>query len=898
MQITYLMTSQTPEGGDVYLCVNFLVLVLEYFGGNMTRIQSFIKGVVFCVLILCAWGPLGHAQSVNDYVSMGRAPSWVDVQTAPTKEFALGNENTKIYRLVDWQVKLGKTNSTKYKHYVTTLLSTEAVQDNSLVEITFDPSFQTIQLHDITIIRDGTRFNRLNLAKFKLINVETDESRLIYNGRLRASLIIPDVRVGDTLDYSYSISGRNPAVKSHFSYYSQLQYSAAVQKIHERVLIENSISVNTQAYANAPEPKITKMDKYTSYEWTIHNSPGKASDDNQPSWFNGYPSYRFSSFKNWRHVGQYFSKYYETPKTIPTELQKTATEIDSLYNGKEQKMRAALAYVQDEIRYLGIEIGAGGFVPRTPKQTLEQRFGDCKDMSLVLLTLLKKMKIEAVPILVNSETRGGVDEVIANHGAFDHVLVRADINGVYYYLDATRGPQLGDTDHFEQGWYDAGLIVSSKSRGLVYVDIDGPTWWKVFEDKYDMVSDPGTVLLTSISSYYGAQSDSMLSWSKRKTREGVEQSFLEFFQNTYPTIEQTKPLEIEVNDQEAIITFTGHYSIPNAWTNHDNQKIKTFSAYASELDSDFPDFVGVKRTTPYAMSHPIRTKQVISFKLDDTWSFDDEYDAEKNNAFEFSKKSAFKNNIYKQTYTFTTLSDQVTAMDFEKIMSKIKDIDSELGVELQVGTGLLSGDGGVLYEQAFSIAIIGAALIALFFALVFINSDEKLRQELIFYPVRINKFLLMSFISIGVYQYYWIYKNWMWLKTVEGKLLSPVWRTIFAPIMNFSLIGHMAQHEKTGYSWFLVLSLPIAILYFAVNVFGRIVDRIDTLPDWYAILSFLSILILVPVAMQVNKMNEERQELIDQNSKFTWHSCALLALFMPAFIMTMFGIIVILGALA
>lgn len=853
---------------------------------------SILRAMLFA-LTMFMWGNVSSAQSVRDHVSVSKAPPWIDFQQVPTAKFDLANENTKIYRLVDWQIKIGKGSKTKYKHYATTLLSAESVQDNSTVEVTFDPSFQSVVLHDITVIRDGKRLNRLDLGAFKLFSVETDEDRLIYNGRLRASLIIPDVRVGDTIDYAYSVSGANPAFGPHFSYYAQVQYGVPVQRMHERILVDNAVSVETKIYNDALKPVIRKTGNHTSYVWGIDNLAKKQADDSQPNWYYGFPAYRFSSYKNWDEVGQYFSQYYTVPRRLPRELHSVVTAIKNTHIGKKKRARAALAYVQKEIRYLGIEIGSGGYIPRAPSLTLKRRFGDCKDMTLLLLTLLKELNIEAAPILVNSDTRGGITNELARASAFDHVLVRANINGKSYYLDATRGEQLGDIDHYEQGWYDKGLVVAKDSRGLVNVDIEGPEWWKVIDDTYDLVSDPDKVFLTTKSSYYGFQSDSMYSWYKREGKDGVEKAFLEFFQNTFPEIEQVKPFEIEVVKNGAEVRFTGHYEIPKAWEEHAERKVKTFTAYASDLNSDFPEFVGAKRTTPYKYTHPIRTKQILSFKLDDTWALDDEDVVVTNNTFDFGKRSVFKDNVYTQTYTYKTKSDHIEPSEYASIMAEIKKIDGDLGVELQYGTGTLGVFSTIDFEGTFVGLLVLAALIALFIALVVVKDDEELRGGLILYPVSMKKFLLMSFVSLGIYQYYWIYKNWVWLKIVGEEEVSPAWRTIFAPIMNFSLVGHISQHDRTGYTWFLVLSIPIALTYFLFNILDRAISRVDTLPDWLSILSMFSVLVLVPVAMQVNKMNEDREDLIEQNSKYTWHTYGFIAMFAPIFLVAIYGMYII-----
>ena len=54
--------------------------------------------------------------------------------------------------------------------------------------------------------------------------------------------------------------------------------------------------------------------------------------------------------------------------------------------------------MQDEVRYLGLENGISAYKPSSPNKVYNQRFGDCKDKSLLLVTMLNQMNIEAYPV--------------------------------------------------------------------------------------------------------------------------------------------------------------------------------------------------------------------------------------------------------------------------------------------------------------------------------------------------------------------------------------------------------------------------------------------------------------------------------------------------------------------
>ncbi len=85
----------------------------------------------------------------------------------------------------------------------------------------------------------------------------------------------------------------------------------------------------------------------------------------------------------------------------------------------------------------------GGFVPADADTTWARRFGDCKGKTALLLALLRALDIEAQPALVSTTGGDGLDERLPVLESFDHVLVRARIDGKVYWLDGTR---LGDRD--------------------------------------------------------------------------------------------------------------------------------------------------------------------------------------------------------------------------------------------------------------------------------------------------------------------------------------------------------------------------------------------------------------------------------------------------------------------
>lgn len=137
-----------------------------------------------------------------------------------------------------------------------------------------------------------------------------------------------------------------------------------------------------------------------------------------------------------------------------------------------------------------------------------------------------------------------MDAFIPSYGAFDHIIVSASINDKNYYLDPTRGVQLGDLEHLQQGDFGKGVVVALDSPGMISapVPVPVPEVWKEIVGTYDVVAEPDAITLTNVSTYYKGQADGMLAWYNREGAAAVEKSFLHFFQNAYPQIEQLAPL--------------------------------------------------------------------------------------------------------------------------------------------------------------------------------------------------------------------------------------------------------------------------------------------------------------------------------------------------------------------
>lgn len=628
------------------------------------------------------------AQNIDDYLTVSPTPNWVTPQTRPQTAFALAENRGVNYLLVDKQYRQSRDTSERFVHYVDELLSPEAVENNATITIDFDPAYQSVDFHYMRRIRDGVATDILDPSLFDVYRIETQRDLLIYNGTLQLAYLIPDVRVGDLLDYAFTIKGRNPAVGPHHAGGFQHQYGVPVQHQYQRLLVPSDTVLNMADLGTSFAPQITQLDEWTEYLWEIRDNPAVFFDDNLPNSYFPFGTTQFSTYANWADLGTTFAPYYDVANLQSDAVRQIADDIRAAHQTPKTQVRAALDFVQQEVRYLGIELGTGGYIPRQPDVVLRNRFGDCKDMTLLLIAILAELDIKAQPFLVNSDLRDAVSALVPAASAFDHVITSVDVAGETYFLDPTRGPQLGDLDHLQQGHFGSGVIVAADGPGLVAAPVPLPEYWKDITDVYDVVAEPDVIGLTTTSTYHMSEADRILAWYDREGANAVSRAFLKFYQNDFPQIEEVSPLEISVDDVHAVVTLRATYRIPDAWSEGQTPDEKKFWTRANDVLIDLPDFVGASRTMPYALADPVRTKQTLRFILNDEWDIDPSNLVITEPGFEFSQSEQYFSHIFTRIVSYRSTAHSLAAGDFSRTMAAIRDARDSFGVTLIYNTAI------------------------------------------------------------------------------------------------------------------------------------------------------------------------------------------------------------------
>jgi transglutaminase-like putative cysteine protease len=500
-----------------------------------------------------------------DGVFIEPPPAWVVPVTPADAGQPKLNPAGQDFLLLDRQINVA--NGETYDRRAFQIVSDEGRRNGGQVHINFDPSYQTLALHHLRVVRTGQIIDRLDPANVQLLQQERDLDRQLYNGERSVLVILQDLRVGDVIDLAYTARGRNPVFARQFIDVQPLGWGVPVRELRCRVLTPVERVIHHQIRGEA-RPEFT--DRTTAHGrellWICRNLPALDADDHTPSWHVVYPFLELTEFASWPQVVAWALPLYSLESEPTSQLAETVRQIARTATSTDTRIVAALRFVQAEIRYLGIELGAGSHRPSTPEEVLQRRFGDCKDKARLLTAILRHLGIDAAPALVHSSRRHTVNDWLPSPFAFDHVVVTVDTPGRRLILDPTLVYQLGATPELRHlGGYGPYLRIAPDTQTLLTPQT-GPSDLNFIEvrETFRVTDLQQPAELTVATTYRGAAANQIRGWFATNSMEQVRRQYVDFYTRYYPGLESISATLSKMDDDaQNLVEVTEHYRIPH-----------------------------------------------------------------------------------------------------------------------------------------------------------------------------------------------------------------------------------------------------------------------------------------------------------------------------------------------
>jgi len=137
----------------------------------------------------------------------------------------------------------------------------------------------------------------------------------------------------------------------------------------------------------------------------------------------------------WDDVGRWYAPLLEGRMEVDAELASQLEDIVGDATSRSDSLRALHRWVAQDIRYVSLSLGLGGYQPRLPSEVVESGLGDCKDKAVLFIALARHMGVEAWPVLIR--TSGSVRTDLPSPRAFNHMVAAVRAESGWTFLDLT-----------------------------------------------------------------------------------------------------------------------------------------------------------------------------------------------------------------------------------------------------------------------------------------------------------------------------------------------------------------------------------------------------------------------------------------------------------------------------
>jgi hypothetical protein len=236
---------------------------------------------------------------------------------------------------------------------------------------------------------------------------------------------IPAVEPGSIIGYEYETEEQPMVLQDQWEF----QDTIPVMDARYSLELPAGWSYETK-WANYAESKPAQTGN--RWQWSLSNVKRIRKEEDMPA-IEGVagrmvvylvpPGEQTNTFTNWRQMGEWYHELTKPRVDESADLKQTVTSLTSSKPTTVAKMQAIAGFVQQNLRYVAIELGIGGWQPHAASEIFAHRYGDCKDKATVTISMLREIGMEAYYVLVNVD-RGAVNaDTPANAYAFNHAVV-------------------------------------------------------------------------------------------------------------------------------------------------------------------------------------------------------------------------------------------------------------------------------------------------------------------------------------------------------------------------------------------------------------------------------------------------------------------------------------------
>jgi hypothetical protein len=611
-------------------------------------------------------------------VSAAAAPAW---SVGPRESWVQDVAAGAAPPLHDRQIRLTAAGDDRYEHVVLPLTVEQSGEQASQLALTLDPRFQLLVIHGLKLTDPSGSTKVFTAAQIGALvrtqPAETDPRNLELNPQLQLRLQIPGAQAGAVLECEYtvhSLAARFPGViAGHYAAQWASDTDQPLRWERLRVLWPAGRTLQYRLIPGAAggTPQIQSGRGELEIQW--RNRVVVAAEPDTPRWFTRQDLVQLSDFADWRQVATQLAPRYDAGLPVVQQPPGAAAT--------PAMMLDALRLVQTKVHALNLA-GSGPYVPADPAALLQRGFGDSRDLARLLVSLLRRLGVDAQVALADSHRGALLDESLPSPYVLDSALVLVRTGSVRYWINpaaAAAVTELPTTDTADLR--HALLIGASDGKVVLLPPPQADSQLRSVLQQFDLRAGnarPATLSVTT--RFEGTWAQSVRAELLAQSQAQLQLTQIQGVAQDYPDADPVGSVQIQDPPDGHGVQLTARFSIPRPFGTAQDPH---FSFFAEGLADAVQPRDEPTRRLPLSVPWPLRLEQHIEAAVPADLRVLGGTTVVENPAFHYQREVRFTPGHLDITHIYSARSDHVDAADYPRYLAANAQVYQLLGLRLQ-----------------------------------------------------------------------------------------------------------------------------------------------------------------------------------------------------------------------
>lgn len=506
-------------------------------------------------------------------------------------------------------------------HQVVKILTERGVQNYDDIAIPHTPKAQYITVNVArTIAPDGSIIEPPDEA-FNDVTPPGLLSYNLYSDSMWRVISMPALKPGVCIEYQVTLEDAGAESVGSTSWfwggYSFQSTDPTLQSAYA-LRVPQETDFKWKAIHCQLNPQILHEEETSTYLWTYGETPALKTEYNMPATNDIVPRLSYSSVGSWDAVYNWYKDVAKDRYTVDQAIEEMVEELTADLLTEDDKIRAIYHFVASQIRYVGIELGQGAYQPTPADQVLSVRYGDCKDKTTLMITMLDLVGIEAFPVMLNPAPYQRIDLELPSLGQFSHLIgaiPRSD--GNYIWLDPTADTcSYGDLPARNRG--RKGFVIRSGQGEFVDIPISTPESNQLILDTEIALTEDGRVQGTMQIDTLGQYNIEARLEYTQVSPSAWRDTLAVGLSKQFPGVRVDSVQISDLEDLNVPVRLNVAFTVENYAELVDNRLM--FPLPSDEFSDYAEIFAATKRQHPLDLSYPMQMKKTIRINLPEGWT--------------------------------------------------------------------------------------------------------------------------------------------------------------------------------------------------------------------------------------------------------------------------------------